>query len=151
MNHYINIYINQKLKEAKNLDTEGNLKAHISKGHMSKLKRGLTGRLTAKIYFTVIKALNGSFSEAEQIVFPAIQLNAIKFVPAKRNPFGEIIEKFEVKVNSIEEIAHKTGINLNRLKSLYYRKSSPEAFELILIEMALGKNSGELFEELYGN
>jgi len=151
MKHYIHIYINQKLKELKILDTELSDSANVSKGQISKLKHGLTDRLTAKTYYSIIKAFNESFAEAEKIVFPRISLNLLKFEGAKRNSFGKMMQTFEVKVNSIEEIAHKTNIDLNRLKSLYYRKSSPEAYELILIEKALGKKSGELFEVLYGN
>ncbi|MNY50476.1 hypothetical protein D3C86_1859810 [compost metagenome] len=58
--------------------------------------------------------------------------------------------QFEESKNSIEQIALKTGIDENRLKDLYFRKASIEAYELILIEKAVDKKQGEFFELLYG-
>jgi hypothetical protein len=60
------------------------------------------------------------------------------------------MHQFEESKNSLEEIASKTGIDDNRLNDLFFRKASIEAFELILIEKAIGKNQGDLFEMLYG-
>lgn len=68
----------------------------------------------------------------------------------ERNAFGKFILKFETCVNSIEEISVKIGIDDNRLNDLYFRRGSLEAYELFLIEKAVGKKQGELFEEFYG-
>jgi hypothetical protein len=60
------------------------------------------------------------------------------------------MKQYEESVNSIEEIAAKTGIDENRLKDLYFRKAALEAYELLLIEKAIGKKQGELFKEYFG-
>lgn len=67
----------------------------------------------------------------------------------ERNAFGTFILKFEASVNSIEEISVKKGIDENRLKDLYFRRGPLEAYELLLIEKAVGKKQGELFDLRY--
>jgi len=52
--------------------------------------------------------------------------------------------------NSLKEILQKIKISENRLKDLYFRIAAPEAHELLLIEKAIGKKQGELFEAIYG-
>lgn len=58
--------------------------------------------------------------------------------------------KLCVSVNSIQEISFRIGIDQNKLKDLYFRRGSLEAYELLLIEKAVEKKLGELFEKIYG-
>jgi hypothetical protein len=37
------------------------------------------------------------------------------------------------------------------LKDLYFRKAALEAYEFLLIEKAIGKKQGELFDEFFRN
>ena len=60
------------------------------------------------------------------------------------------MKQYESSNNTIEEIAAKTGIQEVRLFELYFRKGGLQAHELLLIEKAIDKKPGELFEELYG-
>ena len=151
MKHYIDIYINLKLKELKVLDIELSDKANMSKGQISKLKNGLTNRLTAKTYYSIIKAFNDTVSNSTKIVYPNQNFEMKSWQPKKRNSFGAYLLQFEISKNSVEEIAAKTGINETRINELYFKNGALEAYELILIEKALGLKSGELFEKVYGN
>lgn len=60
------------------------------------------------------------------------------------------MSQFETVKNSPEEIATKTRLDENRLKDLYFRKAALEAYEFLLIEKAVGKKQGELFDEFFG-
>ncbi|WP_028296192.1 helix-turn-helix domain-containing protein [Olivibacter sitiensis] len=148
MKHNINNYINKKLDELKWLDKMLANKSGVSKSQVSKLKKGQVDRLTAETYYKIYTAFGDSCLNATKIVFGNIRLKGYK--TQGRTPFGKFMLQFEVSKNSIEEISVKTGIDENRLKDLYFRKGSLEAYELLLIEKAVDKNQGELFEEIYG-
>lgn len=150
MNHSIDTYIVKRLDELKWLDKVLSDKTGISKGQVSKLKKGTVDRLTAEVYYNIYKAFGDNCSKATEIVYPNLDLKLNKYKPKERNAFGKFMEQFENSVNSIEEISVKTGIDENRLKDLYFRKAALEAYELLLIEKAVGKKQGELFEEFYG-
>lgn len=83
----------------------------------------------------------------KQMTLPTNSTNNYKL--KERNAFGKFILKFGTCVNSIEEISVKIGIDDNRLKDLYPLRGLLEAYELLLIEKAVGKKQGELFEEIY--
>ncbi|QEM09139.1 hypothetical protein [Mucilaginibacter rubeus] len=70
--------------------------------------------------------------------------------PSSLTSLGAILKPYED--NSLKGISLRTGITLQRLKDLSGKKSAKVlAHELCLIEMAIGKNPGDLFKELFNN
>jgi len=122
----------------------------ISQGEISKIQSGRRKRLKAEVFFKIYKAFGDTCEAATKIVYPSLTLLLNNYSPKERNQFGSFMKQFEVNKNSIEEIAQKTRISENRLKDLYFRIAAPEAHELLLIEKAIGKKQGELFEAIYG-
>lgn len=151
MNHCVDKYISKRLKELKWPDKTLVEKSGISKGQISKLKNGTVERLTAEIFYRIYTTFKDSCSKASKIVYPTLDLTLNKYVTPQRSDFGQFMLRFEKIENSIEEISGKTGINDNRIKEIYFRKGAPEAHEFLLIEKAIGKEPGELFEEYYGD
>lgn len=149
MNHKIHLYINKRLQELGWADKDLVESSNISKGQISKLKNGEVDKLTAETYYKLYKAFKNSSLEASSIVFGEIVINPYK--PIQRNKFGKFMLQFEESKNSIEEISRKTGITEIRLKELYFKKGALEAYELLLIEKAIGEEEGYLFEEFYGS
>lgn len=121
----------------------------ISQGELSKILNSTRKGLKAKTFYSLYSAFGDSCTSAANLVFPNLDLNLKIYQPKMRNEFGRFMHKYEINVNTIEEISIKTGINENRIKDLYFRKGSLEAYELILIEKAIGKKKGELFDELF--
>jgi len=121
----------------------------INPSDISKYRKGTVQKLKADIFYKIYKAFDDSCSSATKIIYPELDLKLNKYKPKKRNEFGHFMAQFEQNKNSIEEISAKTDINEQRLKELYYRNASVEAHELLLIEKAIGKKQGELFEEIY--
>ena len=150
MNHKINKYIIDKLSELDWQDKELTKSSKISQGQVSKLKKGLVKRLSAQTFYLITKAFNDSVSNSTKIIYPNQKFILKEWTPKKRNNFGNLMSQHEVSRNSIEEISARTGIKESRLYDLYFRKGALDAYELILIEKALGKKAGELFEVLYG-
>lgn len=150
MSHRIDNYIKETLQKLVWEDKNLVEKTGLSKGQISKLKNGHVERLTAEVFYKIYKAFGDSCAKATKVVYPDLSLKLEKYVPKARNEFGKFMSQFETIKNSIEEIAIKTGIDENRLKDLYYRKAALEAYELLLIEKAVGKKQGELFEEFFG-
>ena len=150
MIHKIDKYIVKRLAELNWQDKELVEKSGISKGQISKLRNGTVEKLSAKSFYLLITAFGDSFSRAIPMIYPNLKNNKLKiFQPKRRNTFGSLMRKYEISENSIEEISAKTGITEIRLSELYFRQGALEAYELILIEKAVGKKSGELFEQLY--
>lgn len=150
MKNNVDKYINKRLDELKWLDKTLVDKSRISKGQISKLKKGLIERLTAEVFYQIYSSFGDTCSKAAKSVYPQLDLRLKKYKPKERNSFGRYMKQYEESVNSIEEIAAKTGIDENRLKDLYFRKAALEAYELLLIEKAIGKKQGELFKEYFG-
>ncbi len=148
--HNIDQYIKMKLKEYGWENQELADRSGISKGEISKLKNGLRDALSSKIFYQIYTAFDDSCKKAINIVYPDLNLTPNKIIEKKRNSFGKYMSAYEEIKNSIEIISEKTGIALQRLKDLYYRTGAPEAYELLLIEKAIEKKPGEVFEELYG-
>lgn len=121
----------------------------ISQGELSKILNRTRKGLKAKTFYNIYSAFGDSCSIAANFVFPNLDLNLKIYRPKKRNEFGTFMQRYETSINTIEEISIKTGINENRTKDLYFRKGSLEAYELILIEKAVEKKKGELFNELF--
>lgn len=151
MTHHIDKYILEKLKALSWPDKVLAERSTLSKGQISKLKNGSVDKLSALAFYLIVKAFEDKFSVAIKIIFPDLRKIKLKsYKPRERNTFGLLMSKYERSDNTIEEIAAKTGITEVRLFELYFRNGSLQAYELILIEQAIGKKPGELFEELYG-
>lgn len=151
MTHQIDKYIIKRLKDLNWQDKELAEKSTISKGQISKLKNGSIEKLSAETFYLLVKAFGDKFTNAITVVYPHLKNNKLKlYKPKDRNNFGALMRKYETSNNTIEEIAAKTGIQEVRLFELYFRKGGLQAHELLLIEKSVGKEAGELFEELYG-
>ncbi len=125
-------------------------KSGISKGQISKLKNGMIEKLSAETFYLLVNAFQDDFAIAIPLVYPSLKnYNLRKHNHKKRNTFGSMMYHYEQSKNTLEEIAAKTGISETRLSELYYRKGALEAYELIIIEKALGLKEGELFKKLY--
>lgn len=151
MIHQIDKYIIKRLQELSWQDKELALKSTISKGQISKLKKGSIEKLSAETFYLLVRAFGDEFATAQIIVYPQLKNNKLKqYKPKDRNSFGVLMRKYETSNNTIEEIAAKTDIPEGRLFELYFRRGGLEAYELLLIEKAIGKEPGDIFEELYG-
>lgn len=149
--HKVIDYLNRQLEEKKWTPADLVRKSMLSQGEISKILSGDRKGLSAKSFYFLYTAFGDSCIKATKIVYPNLTLKLNEYQPKKRNLFGEFMEQFENVENTIEELSVKTGISENRLKDLYFRKAALEAFELLLIERAIGKEPGELFEAFFGN
>lgn len=122
-------------------------KSKISAAEISRLKNDYRDGLSPITFIKLVKAFGDSIKEATTIIYPDLDLTLGKYVPPKRNVFGSLMTEYEVSENSPEQVAAKTGIPLKRIKLIYLRTGSPEAYELLLIEKAVGEESGFLFEK----
>lgn len=149
MNHKIHIYIAQKTQEFNWKDNQLAMKSGISPGQISKLKNENITKLYAQTFYNIVKAFDDNFENAIKIVFNIKEIKLKKYIPKKRNSFGNIMKEYEKENNVIDEISAKTGIELIRLNELYFRNGSLEAYELLLIEKAIGLKYGILFEKIF--
>lgn len=148
MNHNTDKYLKQKLETTKWENKELANKSDISPSQISRFKNGTIQKLYASKFYGIVTAFEDNFKNASKIIYPNLKLKAYK--PKERNQFGVLMSSYETIINSLEEIAAKTGIEETRLSEIYYRNGAPEAWELLLIEMAVGEKPGVLFEKLYG-
>lgn len=148
MKHETKQYILVKLEETKWENKQLAERSDISYGHISKLKKGTIEKLYAPKLYRLVMAFEDSFENASKIIYPSLKLKTFKYKP--RNEFGTLMMEYETVVNSLEQIASKTSIEETRLTEIYYRNGAPEAWELLLIEMAIGEQPGVLFEKMYG-
>jgi transcriptional regulator with XRE-family HTH domain len=126
----------------------------ISKSDLSKLSSGLTSRLTAEKFYSINRAVETDITDMLVKVFPNASLvsdwkQAIKNKKQEKTatPFGFFLLKEE---NSRTIISAKTGISVERLRDLSNKLNAEIlAIELYLIELALNKIPGEVFEELF--
>lgn len=147
--HYTYKYIGRMLKQL-GWD-EQNLveKAIISQSELSKLKNEGREGLTPKKFYKLYKGFGDTCINAAKAVYPELDLTLNEYLSEQRSPFGQYMATHEVIKNSIDVIAVKTGISLSRLKEMYFKTGAPKSYELLLIEKAIGKKTGEVFEELY--
>ena len=148
MNHKLSIYIDEKLKQKSLKDKDLVLSSKLSKGRISTLKNKYQGKITPMALYSIVIGLDDNIKNASKIIYPNLKLKVYK--PKERNKFGTLMRNYETVINSLEEISGKTGIEETRLSEIYYRNGAPEAWELLLIEMAVGEQPGALFEKLYG-
>lgn len=148
--HFVDVYIKGRLESLNWSPTYFAKKIKVSQGEISKILNKERHGLKADVFYKIYTGFGESCTKATKIVYPHLNLRLNKYIPETRNTFGKFMQEFEENKNSIEEIAAKTGISETRLRNLYFGKGSPEAFELLLIEKAIGAEPGELFERLYG-
>lgn len=151
IDHNLGKYINEKLLVKKWEAIDLAKASGINPSDISKYRKGSVQKLKADIFYNLYTAFGDTCTKATNVVYPDLELKLNKYIPKERNTFGKFMEQFETINNSLEEIAIKTGIDENRLKDLYYRRAALEAYELLLIEKAVGKKQGELFEELFNS
>lgn len=126
-------------------------KSGISTAEISRIKKGERESLSPSTFIRLVRAFGDSIEYATTAIYPDLDLTLGEYTLPKRNEFGNFMAQFEQKsVNTPEEVAAKTGIPLSRIKLIYFRTGSPEAYELLLIEKAIGKEPGSLFEGYYG-
>lgn len=142
-------YIISKLLKLNWGDNELAERSGISVSEIRKTKYGIREKLTATKFYKLYTAFGDSCDDARKIVYPDLDLTLNIYEDKGRNDFGNFMSSFEAIKNSLDIISAKTGIRLARLKELYYRTGAPEAYELLLIEKAIDKSSGEIFEELF--
>ncbi|QMV68741.1 hypothetical protein HS960_14245 [Sphingobacterium paramultivorum] len=65
----------------------------------------------------------------------------------ERTNFGTFMRDEVEGDNTFDIIMCKTGIEKQRLIDIYYNTGAPEPFELLLIEKATGRKTGELIEK----
>ncbi|HWK57522.1 MAG TPA: hypothetical protein VNQ80_09300 [Parapedobacter sp.] len=149
--HEAYTYIERKLGQLGWTEQEFLKKKIISQSELSKLKNDDREGLTSKKFYKLYTGFSDTAVNAASIIYPDLDLTLGEYTLPKRNEFGNFMAQFEQKsVNTPEEVAAKTGIPLSRIKLIYFRTGSPEAYELLLIEKAIGKEPGSLFEGYYG-
>lgn len=124
-------------------------RANLSASEVSKIKNGLRHNLAAKTFYSLYSGFGHSCESAVEHIYPNMDLTMKPYVSRLRSNFGKAVELYERSKNSIEEISAKTGIDLNRLKELYFEQGAPETQELLLIERAFGLKMGTLFSKLF--
>ncbi len=142
-------YLNRRIQQLNWTNEICAQQSKVSKGEISKIRTAQRQGVSAKKFYLFYTAFGDSCEKATKQVYPNLNLSLKRYKPKERNEFGKFMQQFETNINSTEEIAAKTGIDENRLKELYYRRGALEAYELLLIEKAIGKRPGVLFEELY--
>lgn len=145
------IYLKEKKIQFGLTNEECGKKCGISAGEISKIINEKRQSIRAKTYYAIIQGFGDSFEIATNKIFGKNSFKLADYKKKKRNDFGTFMLQYEITENSIEEISYKTGLSETRLSELYFGRGSLEAFELILIEKAIGKNIGELFKLFYGN
>lgn len=125
----------------------------LSNGELSKIITGKRQKISAKNFYHIYRYFDETIEHLKNLLYPNLNLKEVEDPFINRNKFGQLMKKFEANENifSPEKISNKTGINIRRIIDLYTKSSNIYADELLLIEMALEINQGELFEELYKN
>lgn len=149
MKHKIDIYIKNKLQELNLKDNQLADLSGISPSQISKFKNRQVSKLSAQAFYAIVTAFNDTLENAIKIVYDVNKIKLNQYIKKDRNAFGTLMLQFENSKNSIQEISKKTGIKETRLNELYYRNGALEAYELILIEKAIGIRTGELFKKLF--
>ncbi|MDO5638191.1 MAG: helix-turn-helix transcriptional regulator [Myroides sp.] len=149
MKHKIDIYIKNKLQELNLKDNQLADLSGISPSQISKFKNRQVSKLSAQAFYSIVTAFNDTLENAIKIVYDVNKIKLNQYIKKDRNAFGTLMLQFETSKNSIQEISKKTGIKETRLNELYYRNGALEAYELILIEKAIGIRTGELFKKLF--
>ena len=149
MKHKIDIYIKNKLQELNLKDNQLADLSGISPSQISKFKNRQVSKLSAQAFYSIVTAFNDTLENAIKIVYDVNKIKLNQYIKKDRNAFGTLMLQFENSKNSIQEISKKTGIKETRINELYYRNGALEAYELILIEKAIGIRTGELFKKLF--
>lgn len=121
----------------------------ISNGEISKIIDLQRQNVKARVFYFIYRGLGIPFEEITNYVFQDVNLKLHKPKIKSQTNLGKILLEIDSQASLKEFISEKTGISITRLNALYYGTGSPNADELLLIEMAINKEPGELFEKLY--
>lgn len=126
------------------------LRTGVLSGEISKIIKKDRKTISAHNFYKIIVNSGDSIANAITSIYPHPDLTLKAYLPKSRTSFGEFMRQEIEGPNHFEEIAGKTGIEESRLREIYFRTGSPEPYELLLIEKAVGKKTGELFEMYFG-
>lgn len=140
------------------------LKVKISKGEITKILNDQRESISLNTFYHVAVKSGDTIENARKQVyshrdFKLKTVKADKNDQTQRNKFGSYMKQnFETdsvayvpSKNSLEIISKKTGIIEKRLKEIYFKTGSPEPYEFLLIEKAVGKRSGEMMKDYLEN
>lgn len=140
------------------------LKVKISKSEITKILNDKRESVSLHSFYRVVVNSGDTIANAQKQIYPHRNfklktVRAFKKDNNLRNKFGLYMEtKFETdslnyvpSKNSLEIISQKTGITEKRLKEIYYKSGAPEPYEFLLIEKAVGKNTGEMMKDYIEN
>ncbi|MHC5202129.1 hypothetical protein [Myroides sp. LJL119] len=128
----------------------------VNASSITKILQGKKQGVKASFFYNLYKSFNVNFVSLAEVIYPGILSDDYPgkipvMVERKRNDFGKFMMKFESTKTKTRNLSELTGIDVIRLDNLYYSDASLQAYELILIEKAIGKKPGELFELYFGN
>lgn len=147
---YFAAFISNKKLEFKYTNLQLEKKCNISNGEISKIIDLQRQNIKARVYYFIYTGLSVNIEEITKYVFREVRLKLDGTKPKSQTSLGKILDKIDSKISLKELISDRTGISITRLNALYHGTGSPNADELLLIEMAIGEKPGALFEKLYG-
>jgi hypothetical protein len=124
----------------------------ISDKILSHLKTQRT-TLTAERLYSIGKFYKDPIAITINAIYPNLRLpnRLIKtFEKEEETELGKLFFPKQKKHATLKEISYKTGISVDRLRDIMSKKSTIiRASELILLEMASERKTGELFTYLF--
>lgn len=132
----------------------------VSVGEISKIITKNRQGVSLHSFYRIVIYSGDTIENACKLIYPhrSFRLKKVKSdIPKKssRNKFGLYMqENFETdrvepvsSKNSFEIIQQKTGIEVSRLKDIYFNTGAPEPYEFLLIEKAVGMKPGEMMKD----
>lgn len=147
---YFAAFISNKKADLKYNNLQIGKKCNISIGEISKIIDLQRQNIKARVYYCIYTGLGLTIEEITKHVFQEVRLKLNENETKSQTTLGKILHHIDSKVSLKEVISERTGISITRLNALYHGTGSPNADELLLIEMAVGEQPGALFEKLYG-
>lgn len=124
------------------------LKVGVSKGEISKIINLKKKSVSVHPFYNIVLNSGDTLENARDFVYPHRNLEIITdYKLDKRTNFGLLMKNLFENENTFEIIQAKTGINKQRLLSIYFYTGAPNPYELFLIEAAVGYNTGELMKK----
>lgn len=128
----------------------------VNASSVTKILQGKIQGVKAVFLYHLFVAFDLEFASLIERIYPGILRESVIEVldepsTRKRNAFGTFMFQFEKEDEQVFNLSKLTGIDAVRLDNLFYSDASLQAYELILIEKALGKAPGELFEMYFGS
>lgn len=143
-------FVSDKKKELKYTNLHLETLCKISNGEISKIIDLQRQNIKARVFYFIYKGLGVPFEEITSYVFQDVNLKLNQPKIKSQTTLGKILLEIDSQESLKEVVSEKTGISITRLNALYYGTGAPNADELLLIEMSIDKEPGELFEKLYG-